>query len=339
MCTSTPPPVARVGLPVHEVVGDHAVDQAVRLAGGSCVNSASSDIRWLVAVRRAASGAPALDRAVVVGENGASRRVRRRSASLSNERERFAGRRPVPPFELLLATCARVTPASMDSAINVALVIPLHGSAGIFGPPASSARELAAAEINAADGVLGRELRLVGDRRLGDAGSGRRRGRRARRRGLVDAVVGWHISAVRQAVAPRVAGLVPYVYTALYEGGERTPGVFLTGEIPSRQLLPAMRWLSREHGVRRWSIVGNDYVWPRVTARARASYARDVPTGRSATRRSSRSAAATGAPRSRPSSARAPTPCSCCSSAPTRSRSTARSPRPGSTAAAGGSAR
>jgi len=61
--------------------------------------------------------------------------------------------------------------------------------------------------------------------------------------GIVDAVVGWHISAVRQVLAPRIAGRVPYVYTALYEGGERTPGVFLVGETPSSQLLPAMRWL------------------------------------------------------------------------------------------------
>ena len=35
-----------------------------------------------------------------------------------------------------------------------------------------------------------------------------------------------------------------------------------------------MQWLGREHGVRRWSIVGNDYVWPRVTARAAREYAR-----------------------------------------------------------------
>jgi urea transport system substrate-binding protein len=91
--------------------------------------------------------------------------------------------------------------------------------------------------------------------------------------GLVDAVVGWHISPVRQAVAPRIAGRVPYVYTALYEGGERTPGVFVVGETPSRQLLPAMRWMRREHGVRRWCTVGNDSVWPRLTARAAHRYA------------------------------------------------------------------
>jgi ABC-type branched-subunit amino acid transport system substrate-binding protein len=92
--------------------------------------------------------------------------------------------------------------------------------------------------------------------------------------GAVDAVVGWHISAVRRALVPRIAGRVPYVYTAQYEGGERTPGVFVTGETPVRQLLPAMRLLADSHRVRRWFVVGNDYVWPRVTARAAVRYAR-----------------------------------------------------------------
>jgi ABC-type branched-subunit amino acid transport system substrate-binding protein len=86
-------------------------------------------------------------------------------------------------------------------------------------------------------------------------------------------VVGWHISAVRRAVAPRLANRVPYVYTALYEGGERTPGVFLAGETPNGQLLPAMHWLARERGARRWCIVGNDYVWPRTTAALAHRYA------------------------------------------------------------------
>src|SRR3954447_5910816 len=172
-----------------------------------------------------------------------------------------------------VATCGRLTPASMDSAANVALVVPLHGSAGIFGPSCELCARLAVAEINAGDRVLGRELELsVIDGSKSPAAVADEVGALTAA-GLVEAVVGWHISAVRQVVAPRVAGLVPYVYTALYEGGERTPGVFLTGEVPSRQLLPAMEFLSREHGVRRWAIVGNDYVWPRVTARAAPAYA------------------------------------------------------------------
>ena len=160
-----------------------------------------------------------------------------------------------------------------DKALEVALVIPLGGSAGIFGPSCELCAQLAAEEVSSAGGVLGRELRLsVVD---GSQAPGRVADEVGAlvASGLVDAVVGWHISAVRQALAPRIAGIVPYVYTALYEGGERTPGVFLAGETPAHQLLPAMRWLMAEHGALRWAIVGNDYVWPRDTARAARTYA------------------------------------------------------------------
>jgi urea transport system substrate-binding protein len=161
----------------------------------------------------------------------------------------------------------------MVSVVNVALVTPLHGSAGIFGPSCELCAQLAADEINSGNGVLGRELQLSVIDGSAPPGVVADEVGVLAAAGLVDAIVGWHISAVRQAVAPRIAGVLPYVYTALYEGGERTPGVFLTGEIPSRQLLPAMQWLRREHGVRRWCIVGNDYVWPRATARSAHIYA------------------------------------------------------------------
>jgi ABC-type branched-subunit amino acid transport system substrate-binding protein len=155
-----------------------------------------------------------------------------------------------------------------EETLDVALVIPLGGSAGIFGPSCELCAQLALEEVNAAGGVLGREVcasvvdgSQAPQRVADEVGA-------LVAAGLVDAVVGWHISAVRQALAPRVAPHVPYVYTALYEGGERTPGVFLCGETPAGQLLPAMRWLHDEHGVRRWCIVGDDYVWPRGTALA-----------------------------------------------------------------------
>ncbi|MEU1162222.1 substrate-binding domain-containing protein [Streptomyces sp. NPDC005921] len=157
----------------------------------------------------------------------------------------------------------------------VALVVPLQGPAGVFGPSCESAARLAVEELNATGGVLGREVRLL------TVDGGAPPARVAAEvgglvsLGAVDGVVGWHTSAVRQALLPRVAGRVPYVYTAQYEGGERTPGVFLTGETDAAQLLPAMRVLAESAGVRRWCTVGNDYVWPRVTARAARGYARD----------------------------------------------------------------
>jgi ABC-type branched-subunit amino acid transport system substrate-binding protein len=96
--------------------------------------------------------------------------------------------------------------------------------------------------------------------------------------GVVGAITGWHISAVRREIVPRISGRVPYVYTAVYEGGEHTPGVFVTGETPHGQLLPGMALLTAEFGVRRWCVVGNDYIWPRRSARAAQRYARDTGT-------------------------------------------------------------
>lgn len=157
--------------------------------------------------------------------------------------------------------------------LSVGLVIPLQGPAGMFGPSCEASAALAVEEINAGFGVLGRPLRLVvidgGQRpeRVADEVDCLISAR------AVDAVTGWHISAVRQTVAPRTAGRVPYVYTALYEGGERAPGVFLTGETPDLQLYPAMHWMKANLGVRRWFVVGDDYVWPRTSATAARIYA------------------------------------------------------------------
>jgi ABC-type branched-subunit amino acid transport system substrate-binding protein len=158
-------------------------------------------------------------------------------------------------------------------AVRVALVVPLSGPAGIFGPSAELCAQLAAEEVNAAGGVLGRELILLpvdggaAPQRVADEVGA------LVSLGAVHGVTGWHISSVRQAVAPRTADRVPYVYTALYEGGERTDGVFLTSETPDTQLLPAMRLLAQERAVRSWFVVGNDYVWPRRTARAARQFA------------------------------------------------------------------
>jgi len=160
------------------------------------------------------------------------------------------------------------------SVFGVALVFPLQGPAGIFGPACELCARLAAEEVNRAGGVLGREMRLVPV----DGGAAPRevadQVEALVDTGVVQGVTGWHISSVRQALAPRVAHRVPYVYTALYEGGEDRAGVFLTSETPRDQLCPAMVLLSGERRVRRWFVVGNDYVWPRRTARAAHAYAR-----------------------------------------------------------------
>lgn len=158
-------------------------------------------------------------------------------------------------------------PAAHDDAFSVAVVNPLQGPLGIIGPPAQLCTLLAAEEINAEGGILGRELRLVTvDGGLPPAIIANQLDALVSS-GQVHSVIGTHTSSVRKAVAPTLAGRVPYVYTSLYEGGEHDPGVFVIGETPDTQLLPALTLLEHEFRIREWFVVGNDYIWPRSTAR------------------------------------------------------------------------
>jgi urea transport system substrate-binding protein len=165
-----------------------------------------------------------------------------------------------------------------DGTLSVALVVPLQGPAGMFGPTCELCGQLAAEEVNRAGGVLGRELRLITVDGGAPPAEVAAEVEALVSLGVVHGVTGWHISSVRQAVAPLVAHRVPYVYTALYEGGEHTDGVFLTSETPADQLRPAMRLLTQERAVRHWYVVGNDYIWPRRTAAEARRYAAELGT-------------------------------------------------------------
>ena len=102
----------------------------------------------------------------------------------------------------------------------VGLLVPINGSAGIWGPSSIACAQLAQAEINADGGLLDRRLRL----RVIDSSDealevGHVTGE-LMRSGAIDAIVGMHTSQVRQRVLRDVARQIPYVYTPLYEGGE-----------------------------------------------------------------------------------------------------------------------
>jgi ABC-type branched-subunit amino acid transport system substrate-binding protein len=158
---------------------------------------------------------------------------------------------------------------SPDDVIEVLNIVPLQGPGGIVAPSCEAAISLAVDEINSGAGILGREIRVT----TVDGG-------RAPREvaaevsallatGMVSAITGWHISAVRRAVARAAGGRVPYLYATTHEGlPDEEPGVLMLGEDPGGHILAAMAWLRRELGIRRWAIIGNDYIWPRITARA-----------------------------------------------------------------------
>lgn len=146
----------------------------------------------------------------------------------------------------------------------VALLIPLCGSAGIWAPSCISSAQVAAAELNQHGGIQGRKVKLIMidaaveasepiEEIINDLID----------LGAIDAIVGMHISAIRQRLSKVVRQRIPYIYTPLYEGGETTAGLFAIGETPQEQLGPALNRLQEIYRPRKWALIGNDYVWPR----------------------------------------------------------------------------
>lgn len=157
---------------------------------------------------------------------------------------------------------------SPDGSIEILDIVPAQGPGGIFAPSCEAAISLAAGEINGGRGILGREIRTT-------TIDGGRPPREVAAEvsallatGMVHAITGWHTSAVRRAVARVNDGRVPYGFAISHEGLPEPPGVLMLGEHPAGHTVAAVHWLRRELGVRRWAVIGSDYIWPRETAKA-----------------------------------------------------------------------
>jgi len=149
--------------------------------------------------------------------------------------------------------------------IKIGLLTPRQGPAGIWSASAEASAILAVAEINVAGGLIGQELELV----LADAGTTGRSAALAAADLVdideVDAIVALVPSYARRAISHAVAGRVPYIYTPQFEGHESDRGVVTVGETSKELLHPGIAWLANNKAVRRYYLVGNDYVWPRAT--------------------------------------------------------------------------
>jgi ABC-type branched-subunit amino acid transport system substrate-binding protein len=163
-----------------------------------------------------------------------------------------------------------------SSKLRVAHFAHLTGPAGIWGPSSVNSAILAATEINAHGGILGREIELTVHDASSPAGDLAGEVEDLVEFDAADVVLGCHMSVVRVSLRRRLAGRVPYIYTPIYEGGERTPGVLAIGETPPRQAKPAIAWLAERKQAGRWYLIGSDYVWPWLSHRAVKRYIADA---------------------------------------------------------------
>jgi urea transport system substrate-binding protein len=82
----------------------------------------------------------------------------------------------------------------------------------------------------------------------------------------VAVVFGCWTSVSRKSVLPvfeKDDGLL--FYPVQYEGEESSKNVIYTGAAPNQQAIPAVEYLMKDVGVKRWVLEGTDYVYPRTT--------------------------------------------------------------------------
>ena len=159
---------------------------------------------------------------------------------------------------------------------RIANFVGLSGPSGIWGPASINSTLLGISEINRRGGILGRELEVAFHDTGGDLDEVTRTASDIVASEDADLVMGSHISAVRVALRKVVAGHIPYLYTPVYEGGERTPGVMAIGETPGAQWRPAIEWLANTKRASNWYLIGSDYVWPWLSHRAIKKYIADA---------------------------------------------------------------
>ena len=128
-------------------------------------------------------------------------------------------------------------------------------------------------EQNKKGGLLGKKLEAV----VVDPASNwplfAEKARELIQKNKVDVVFGCWTSVSRKSVLPVFEELNSMLfYPVQYEGEESSKNVFYTGAAPNQQAIPAVDYLMKEVGVKRWVLAGTDYVYPRTTNKILEAY-------------------------------------------------------------------
>ncbi len=89
----------------------------------------------------------------------------------------------------------------------------------------------------------------------------------------VDVMFGCWTSVSRKSVLPVIEELNSLLfYPVQYEGEESSKNVFYTGAAPNQQAIPATDYYLEELGVKKFALLGTDYVYPRTTNKILKQY-------------------------------------------------------------------
>jgi urea transport system substrate-binding protein len=135
---------------------------------------------------------------------------------------------------------------------------------------------LAATEINADGGILGKQIEFIEEDGQSEPTVFAEKINKLLTEDEVAAVFGGWTSASRKAMLPVVEGANGLLfYPVQYEGLEASKNIYYTGATTNQQIIPAMDFLASE-GVKTLFLAGSDYVFPRTANKIIKQYAKEL---------------------------------------------------------------
>ena len=154
--------------------------------------------------------------------------------------------------------------ASGDDTVKVGLLHSLTGSMAISEKAVRDAEVLAIEEINAAGGVLGKQIVYVEEDGASEPSTFATKAEKLVDSEKVKTVFGCWTSSSRKAVKPVFEDYNSLLwYPVQYEGMEQSPNIVYTGAAPNQQIVPAIEYLI-DKGYKKFFLLGSDYVFPRT---------------------------------------------------------------------------
>lgn len=171
------------------------------------------------------------------------------------------------------ATAAGTCLDTSGPTIKIGFVNSLSGTMAISEKTVNDALHLAADEINAAGGVLGKQLEIAEEDGASEPTIFAEKATKLISQDCVAAVFGGWTSASRKAMLPVFEEKNSLLfYPVQYEGLEASKNIFYTGATTNQQIVPAMDYL-KSQGVTQLFLVGSDYVFPRTANKIINAYA------------------------------------------------------------------
>jgi urea transport system substrate-binding protein len=174
------------------------------------------------------------------------------------------------------AAAAKSCVDTSGDTVKLGFLNSLTGPMAISEKTVSSVLHMAADEINADGGIMGKQIEVIQEDGATDWPTFAEKTEKMLTKDCVAAIFGGWTSSSRKAVKPVVEkhnGL--FFYPVQYEGLEASKNIYYTGATTNQQIIPAMDFL-KSKGVKTLFLAGSDYVFPRTANAIIKLYAKDL---------------------------------------------------------------